>query len=182
MPQYATIRLGVLVERRAIRNRWERWTWRALAVIPALAERSPWDKLYEEGPSTIYYATTLPLTLHADEVAQYEHNLRGERPSIYAVSHRVAAAAEEPPIRPVHLTACPDEAQACSEGADHTVDPVPLPAWVAGWVGAFVDEHPVAATVMGRRRGGSVHFEAGRSGRRGPVVTPRFYRAPRSHD
>ncbi len=56
-----TMALGVVLERRPINNRWAKWSWRAVAVIPGAPPPSAPRLLKRDGKTELFHAATLEL-------------------------------------------------------------------------------------------------------------------------
>lgn len=150
----ATIRLGVVLERRRIDHPWQKERWRATSVILHAPEiEGPRELVRDEAAGVAtWHAVTLPLEVHRTETEDYKYNLSGDRPRVYVVLR----PSERPdfPWWPVLLTASPWEAQAYCEASDEQVDAVPMPEPVIAWLKAFVDRHHVDRPFYKRRRKG----------------------------
>jgi hypothetical protein len=152
------MRLGVVVERRELHNRWQRWSWRPVAVIPGAAEITAWHELARAEGVVRWHAATLPLLLHRKETEGYRVNLSSVQPAVYAVLRpvpperpRANGAAHEHEVEPFRVTASAYEAQDHMDG-DDIIEAVPMPAGVIAWVQAFIDRHHVDQPFIKRKR------------------------------
>ena len=139
MRSVENIPLGILIERRESASSWQRWLWRPVAVVPAGARGEGWQRLRDDGRVGIFHAGQLPLRLYPDEAETYLENVGRERPDVYVVL-RAEAGEAGCPVRPVLLTASPDEAAAYSE-VEEAVHPVAMPPAVAVEVRRFAEAH-----------------------------------------
>lgn len=142
--------LGVIVERREIDNRWQKWRWIPVAVIPGAAAIDTWRELRRGERWVQYHAATLTLELHRKETEGYRYNLSGRQPSIYVGLRRQSGS--EHAYQPFMVTASPYEAQSYIEFGDDIVEAVPMPASLVAWVQAFVDRHHVDEPFYNRKR------------------------------
>ena len=81
--------LGVVVERRELDNRWQRWAWKAVAVIPGAPPVEEWRELVRGERFVRWHAATLLLELHRAETEAYRVNLSGRSPAVYVVLRKV---------------------------------------------------------------------------------------------
>jgi hypothetical protein len=139
--------LGVVVERRELDNRWQRFAWRPVAVIPGAPPVTEWRELVRGERFVRWHAATLPLELHRTETEGYRANLSGKVPAIYVGLREQYGGAHD--YAPFLVTASPYEA-ACYP--DDIVEPVPMPDGLIAWVQAFVDRHHVDEPFHKRKR------------------------------
>jgi Protein of unknown function (DUF3305) len=147
MERRLTMPLGVVVERRAIDNRWQRWAWKPVAVIPGAPPIDAWRELARGDRFVRWHAATLPLELHRTETEGYRANLSGRVPAIY-VGLRKQSGGEHEHV-PFLVTASPYEAAAYAEAI---VEPVPMPDALIAWVQDFVDRHHIDEPFQKRKR------------------------------
>ena len=153
MERSISMPLGVVVERRELDNRWQRFAWKAVAVIPGAPPITGWRELARGERFVRWHAATLSLELHRTETEAYRVNLSGRSPSTYVVLRRTEpserTAGNE--VRPFLVTASPYEAEGYLEG-DDVVEAVPMPQALIAWVQAFVDRHHVDQPFVKRKR------------------------------
>jgi hypothetical protein len=163
MERSVSMPLGVVVERRELDNRWQRWAWKAVAVIPGAPPVEAWRELARGERCMRWHAATLPLQLHRAETEAYRVNLSGRSPAIYVVLRKVQpserTAGNE--VAPFLVTASPYEAEGYMEGED-LVEAAPMPQALLAWVQHFVDRHHVDQPFVKRKRK-RVKGEAGRA-------------------
>ena len=145
--------LGVVVERRELDNRWQRWAWKPVAVIPGAPPVDEWRELLRGDRCVRWHAATLPLELHRTETEAYHANLAGKVPAIYVVLRKIEPSATTAgnDIGPFLVTASPYEAEGYLEG-DDVVEVVPMPEALIAWVQAFVQRHHVDEPFVKRKR------------------------------
>lgn len=150
MERSVTMPMGIVVERRELDNRWQKWAWQAVAVIPGAPPVSEWRELVRGERFVRFHAATLPLELHRKLTDSYRYSLSGRVPSVYVVLRRRSGGPHE--YAAVLVTACPYEAQAYELGGEAIVDAVPMPEGIVAWVQDFVDRHHVDQPFYKRQR------------------------------
>jgi hypothetical protein len=153
MERRISMPLGVVVERRDLDNRWQRWAWKPVTVIPGAPPVETWRELMRGDRFVRWHAATLPLELHRSETEAYRVNLSGRAPAIYVVLREVEASDTTAgnDVAPFAVTASPYDAEGYMEGAD-VVEAVPMPDGLIAWVKAFVDRHHVEQPFVKRKR------------------------------
>ena len=140
--------LGVVVERREGASRWQRWSWRAVAVLPG-APAASWRELARGDGWIRWHAATLALTLHRKETEGYRVNLASRTPAVYVV---LRPAVDGGGLVPVRVTASAFDAQDHLDSSEDQVDPVPMPEALAAWVQGYAQRHHVEEPFRKRRR------------------------------
>jgi len=107
MSSSETQQVGVVVERRKLNNPWQQWSWRAVALAPAIEQAQPWQVLNRSEGWVRYFAGILPILLHRTETASYRDNLGGAEPQVYVVL-RADKTNDEFPCRLYLATVAPD--------------------------------------------------------------------------
>jgi hypothetical protein len=165
--------LGVVVERRELDNPWQRWAWKAVAVLPGAPPVEGWRELARDERAVRWHAATLPLELHRAETEAYRVNLAGRSPAIYVVLRKTQpserTAGNE--VAPFLVTASPYEAEGYMEGED-LVEAVPVPQGLLAWVQAFVERHHVDQPFVKRKRKRMKGEEPGGNGRADSLSLP----------
>ena len=139
--------LGVVVERREIDNRWQRYAWKPVAVIPGAPPVEAWRELIRGERFVRWHAATLALELHRKETEGYRYNLSARVPAVYVVLRPQDDSPHE--VAPFLVTASPYEAECF---ADDLVEAVPMPDGLIAWVQEFVDRHHVDEPFRKRKR------------------------------
>jgi hypothetical protein len=152
--------LGIVIERREINHRWQKYAWRAAAVLPGAAEMDPlgpWKELAqgeEDGAAWVqYHAGTLPMNLFRKETEGYRVNLSQDPPRVFIVLRNGADAASEHDVVPVAATVCPYEAQDYLDSGDDLVEVVAMPPGLAAYVQDYVERHHKDEPFKKRKRG-----------------------------
>jgi Protein of unknown function (DUF3305) len=153
MERSISMPLGVVVERCELDNRWQRWAWKAVAVLPGAPPVEAWRELARGERCVRWHAGTLPLQLHRAETEAYRVNLSGRSPAVYVVLRKTRpserTAGNE--VAPFLVTASPYEAEGYMEGED-LVEAAPMPEGLVAWVQAFVQRHHVDQPFVKRKR------------------------------
>jgi Protein of unknown function (DUF3305) len=153
MERSISMPLGVVVERRELDNPWQRWAWKAVAVLPGAPPVEAWRELERAERAVRWLAATLPLELHRAETEAYRVNLAGRSPAIYVVLRKVQPSERTAgnDVAPFAVTASPYDAEGYMEGED-LVEVAPMPEGLIAWVQAFVERHHVDQPFVKRKR------------------------------
>jgi Protein of unknown function (DUF3305) len=153
MERSISMPLGVVVERRELDNPWQRWAWKAAAVLPGAPPVEAWRELVRGERFVRWHAATLPLQLHRAETEAYRVNLAGRSPAIYVVLRKVQPSERTAgnDVAPFAVTASPYDAEGYMEGED-LVEVAPMPEGLIAWVQAFVERHHVDQPFVKRKR------------------------------
>ena len=170
MERRLTMSLGVVVERREIDNRWQRWAWKPVGVIPGAPPIDAWRELARGERFVRWHAATLPLELHRTETEGYRANLSGKAPAIYVVLRKIQPSERSAgnDIAPFLVTASPYEAEGYLEGED-VVEVTPMPEGLIAWVQAFVRRHHIDEPFVKRKRERAKGGDSGAKGSASPV-------------
>jgi hypothetical protein len=172
MERRISMPLGVVVERREIDNRWQRFAWRPVAVIPGAPPVAEWRELVRGERFVRWHAATLPLELHRTDTEGYRVNLSGRVPAVYVVLRKVQPSARTAgnELAPFAVTASPYDAEGYMEG-DDVVEAVAMPEGLIAWVRAFVQRHHVDQPFVKRKRKRARPEEGGADGECHDVAT-----------
>jgi hypothetical protein len=153
MERRLSMPLGVVIERREIDHRWQKYSWRPVAVIPGAPPIEAWRELAYGERFVRWHAATLPLELHRTETEGYRANLAGKVPAIFVVLRRIPPSEKSAgnDVAPFLVTASPYEAEGYLEGED-VVEVTPMPEGLIAWVQAFVERHHVDEPFVKRKR------------------------------
>lgn len=147
-----TIQVGVVMRRQPGVTRWQRWVWRAVAVLPG-AGPADWALMREEGGAAEYHAATLPLTIWRKETEAYRVALASEPPTMFVVMRpNEGQGPDEFPLIPFLVTLSPFEAQDYADSSEEIVERIVMPPAVIGWLSAFVERHHVEEAFRKRQR------------------------------
>lgn len=131
----AAFRIAVIMERRALANRWQTHAWQAIGIVPDTGGGAAPRLLLEDSAQAQWLHGGLELTLHRDEAENYYLNLSAEQPCVFVVWRT-----EEAMAVPKFVTLSYGEAARFMD-ADEQVDNVAMPRDMCDWLGAFVNEH-----------------------------------------
>jgi hypothetical protein len=143
--------LGVVVRKTPGVTRWQKWSWKVVAVLPG-AGPADWRELRREGDAVEYHAATLTLTLYSSDTQAYLVALSAKTPGLYVIMSEETDPQSEMPWRPDLLTASAYEGQGYAESGGRLVELVPMPLGVIGWVRDFVSQHHVEDPFIKRKR------------------------------
>lgn len=153
--QHTILQLGVVVERRELKSRWQRHEWRPVAVFAGAPPRDPkgdWAELQSGAGWAQFHAGTLPLELFRKETEAYRVAMAQQPPCLYVVLR----PNEDPQVAhdmvPLLVTASPDEAQGFLEAGVDVVEPVAMPETIAAFVQAFIASNHVEEPFEKRQR------------------------------
>ena len=126
-----SVRVAVLMERRALANRWQSETWQPVAVVADPGAAGP-ELVLDDGARTQWLHPGFVIELHRDEAEGYYLNITTEQPYVFVMTR-----VEEGRAVPKIVTVSYHEAGRMMDGGEQ-VDGVPMPAEVAEMVGAYV--------------------------------------------
>jgi hypothetical protein len=126
--------IAVVMQRRAIRNRWVDCVWEPWSVVPGLAEGEPRLLVQNESIAQWLYPG-FTLVLHRDEAEGYYLNVSGPGPSVFVLWRMEGEQA-----LPVEVTVSSDEAGRWLDGG-HSVDRITMPPEIFAWVGDYVEHN-----------------------------------------
>lgn len=141
--------IGVIVERRPAKSRWQKHLWRVVDVLPGRPATPPWTVLHEADGITRYYAGTTDLVVYAKETEALVHNLGAAMPAVWVVLRAREGAAG---LDLLLATVDAGEAQAHADTGDDLVEMVAMPEAVRGWLAPFVAAHHVERPKYKRKR------------------------------
>lgn len=125
--------LGVVMQRRETRNRWQSEVWEPWGVVVGLDGPTSTRPLVDQPGLQQWLHGGFALALHRDEAEGYYLNVSSEAPKVFVLWRMDGDRAV-----PVQLTASYNEASRWMDGG-HSVDGVPMPPEVFAWVGGFVE-------------------------------------------
>lgn len=161
--------VGVIIEKRKLTNPWVDHVWLPAAILPGVPEAEPWTVLFESDALTQVYAGAHELTLYSADTENYRINLETGEPKIW-VALREASGPYA--IEVSGVTVDPAEGEAFTEAGGDTVEAVPMPREIIGWVEAFIAEHHVERKFFKRQRD---QFGSETLARRPPSVQPKGF-------
>jgi hypothetical protein len=133
--------IAVVMQRRALKNRWQSESWEPWSALES-AQRGAPRKLVDEQGLTQWLHPGFELTLHRDEAEGYYMNVSSGAPKIFVLWRMLEdhEAKDGSGAVPVQITASYDEAGRWMDGG-HSVDNVTMPAEIFAWVGEYVEKN-----------------------------------------
>ncbi len=139
----SSIPVAIVMQRRALQNRWQSEVWEPLGIIANHAARSGSRSdsipepslLVEEGGNAQWLHPGFELKLYRDETEGYYLNVSSNEPRVFVMWRMEEAFAV-----PKFVTVSYNEAGRLMDGGEQ-VDTVPMPAEVMAWAGAYVEEN-----------------------------------------
>jgi hypothetical protein len=126
--------VAVVMQRRAVQNRWIDCVWEPWSVLPS-EERGEPRLLVDQGGIAQWLHPGFHLQLHRDEAEGYYLNVSGPAPSVFVLWRM-----DEKGGLPLDVTVSSDEAGRWLDGG-HSVDRVAMPAEIFAWVGDYVEHN-----------------------------------------
>ena len=130
-----SVRVAVVMERRALANRWQSETWQPVAVVPDEPDAAAPRVILEDAGRVHWLHPGFEVVLHRDEAEGYYLNLTTSQPYMFVMWRM-----EDDRAVPKIVTPSYHEAARMMDGGAE-VDGVPLPAELAAWLAAYVDEN-----------------------------------------
>jgi hypothetical protein len=130
-----SIPVAIVMQRRALNNRWQSETWEPFSVVPNHAAGGAPSLLVEEGGITQWLHPGFELELFRDETEGYYLNVSSNEPGVFVMWRM-----EEGIAVPKFVTVSYNEAGRLMDGGEK-VDTVPMPPEVMAWVGTYVEEN-----------------------------------------
>lgn len=141
--------VGVVLRRRAIDNPWIDHMWSPVAILEQVPATAPWTVLSQDADETLYYAGCATIDLFSTDTANYRDNLAEGDPRVWVALRRQDGGSE---LELTKVTADPTEGEAIFESGTDVIGTVPMPADIASWIAAFVDEFHVEQVFHKRKR------------------------------
>jgi hypothetical protein len=130
-------RIAVVMQRRALDNRWQSEVWEPASVLLDYDSSEP-RCLVESAELAQWLYPGFELVLNKAEVEGYYHNVSSKEPCVFILWRM-----EEPDgtrAVPKYVTLSYDEASRWMDGGA-SVDRVAMPAELFAWVGEFVEQN-----------------------------------------
>jgi hypothetical protein len=148
-PAPASIRVGVVVERRKAKSLWQDFLYRPISVLAGVPAAPPWTAISTGENLTTFYAGDAVIELHRTETANYRDNLASGTPLLWIV---LRPGSGEVGFELLCVTADPAEGEALTGAGNDLVESVPMPTSVREIVEDFVAEHHVERSFFKRER------------------------------
>ena len=126
--------VAVVMQRRAVQNRWIDCVWEPWSVL-ASEERGAPRLLVDEREASQWLHPGFSLMLHKDEAEGYYLNVSSPAPSVFVLWRM-----DEERALPLDVTVSSEEAGRWLDGG-HLVDRVAMPPEIFAWVGDYVERN-----------------------------------------
>ncbi len=133
--QVPEIPLAVVMQRRAIQNRWQSEVWEPVGVVLNHAGSGEPSLLVEENGVAQWLHPGFSVQLHRDETEGYYLNVSSNEPRVFVMWRM-----EDERATPQFVTLSYNEAGRLMDGGEQ-VDTVAMPVELLAWVGEFVEAH-----------------------------------------
>lgn len=127
--------MGVVMERRALADRWQSVQWSPIDVDPEAGESGPPEMLYQDASCERWLFPGFEVRLYADEAEGYFLNCTTSRPVVF-----VAWRVEDEAVVPWAATVSYNEAARMLD-SNENVEGVPMPGELFQVVSEFVTQH-----------------------------------------
>ncbi len=128
-------RIGVVMQRRVTRGRWQTETWAPVGVLPDIAAGEAPRRIVEDPDAEQWLYPGLELALRKADADGYYLNVSAAEPCVFILSREQGGRGV-----PSLVTVSYSEAS-CWMDAGEQVDPVPMPPELFAWVGEFVEQN-----------------------------------------
>ena len=126
--------VSVVMQRRALQNRWQSEVWEPVSVLPGHSEGEP--RIADAQPGiTRWVSPRMEIMLRVADADGYFLNVSTSEPSVFVLWRMEG---ERP--APCHLTVSYSEASSWMDGGEN-VDRVPMAPEIFAWVSEFVVQH-----------------------------------------
>ena len=127
--------VAVIMQRRAVQNRWQSEVWEPLGVLCDYEGPAGPRVLVEREGATQWLHSGFDIVLRRSEAEGYYHNVSSAEPCAFVLWRMEDAVAV-----PKFVTVSYDEASRWMDGGE-SVDRVPMPKDLFVWVGEFVEKN-----------------------------------------
>ena len=127
--------LAVIMQRRAMRNRWESVTWEPWSVLESDEPAGEPRLLVDQSDVQQWFHPGFPLEIHRDEIEGYFMNVSSGSPRVFVLWRM-----EGDRGLPLQVTVSYDEGGRWMDGGN-SVDSVAMPAQVFAWIGGYVEKN-----------------------------------------
>lgn len=131
----SSIPVAIIMQRRALQNRWQSEVWEPLGIVPNHVGGGAPHLLLEEGGLAQWLHPGFELKLFRDEGEGYYLNVSSNEPRVFVMWRM-----EDELAVPKFVTVSYNEAGRLMDGGEQ-VDTVPMPPEVMAWVGGHVEEN-----------------------------------------
>ena len=134
-PTVPSRQVAVIMERRALQNRWQSEVWEAIGVLAGYQAGGVPHVIVEQEDRVQWLYPGFRIDLHRSEAEGYYHNVSAKEPRVFVLWRK-----EDERAVPQFVTLSYDEASRWMDGGEQ-VDSVPMPAALFAWAGEFVEKY-----------------------------------------
>jgi hypothetical protein len=127
--------VAVVMQRRALNNRWQSEAWEVFRVLPNYAGAPESRVVFDADSVTQWLHPGHEILLHRDEAEGYYLNVSTEQPKVFVLWRMHDEVA-----RPERVTVSYHEGARWMD-SDEKVDGVPLPVELLPWIRGFAEQH-----------------------------------------
>ena len=128
-------RVAVIMQRRAVQNRWQSEVWEPAGILVDATEGEP-RQIVDRPETSQWLHYGFDVVLRIGEAEGYFHNVSSEAPCAFVLWRMNDAGRAVPQF----VTLSYDEASRWMDGGEN-VDRVPLPVELFAWAGEFVERN-----------------------------------------
>jgi hypothetical protein len=139
--------VGVVVRRAKVDSPWIDHVWSPEAVLAEAPATLPGALLSREDDTELFYAGAATIELHKSETGNYRDNLIDGAPFLWVALRETA----EGGVELAAVTPDPTEGESLFESG-LLVGKAAMPAEIASWIAAYVDEFHVERVFLKRER------------------------------
>lgn len=144
-----TAEIGVVVERRTLKNPWVDHSWTPVALLIGAPTAAPWTILEQSTDFVRYYAGTIEIEFFGSDTTMYRENLHSQKPSLWvALRHSDL----EPGVTLLLATADPAEVESLTETGTDIIEALPMPPEIRQQLASFVEKYHVERPFIKRTR------------------------------
>ena len=156
MTRLASMRIAVIMQRRAIEHRWADEVWAAVAAMADCGDLLPVQPLSQSAAGESYLVSGLELQLYPDENDGYFENWIAPEPKVFVLWRMQDGRA-----MPLQASVSYAEGTRMFDSGD-PADGVAMPAEIHNWLANYLREH-----YQPREPGGERHGKRARAAREG---------------
>jgi len=132
--------LAVIMQRRAIKHRWQSVVWEPWSVLESDEPQNPPRQLVDKGDTVQWLYPGFELPLHRDEAEGYYLNVSSGSPRIFVLWRMEGDDEATAQGIPLQVTASYNEAGRWMDGG-HSVDSLAMPREMFAWLGEYVEKN-----------------------------------------
>ena len=130
-----TFAIAVVMQRRALQNRWADHAWEPAGVLAGYANETAVRVLRDDVSLAQWLHPGFTLVLHKDEAEGYYLNVSSQSPSVFILWRM-----DDERGVPVEVTVSTEEAGRWMDGG-HSIERVAMPPEIFAWAGDYVEKN-----------------------------------------